>query len=338
MIGCQTLVTNHSIHADIERLSAVTVLCLGDVMLDRFVYGRVMRISPEAPIPVLQVHEERTMLGGAGNAVRTLSSLGANVCFMSVAGADAEGDIIVRLLEELPGGEHMLSRDKGRRTSVKTRFIADGQQLLRADTESVEPLAPKVFERLMSQFAGGLDKCDIVLLSDYAKGVLSGVYAVQFIDAAKRAGKPVVVDPKGRDFRRYRGATVVKPNLREFIEVTGIHDPDEHAIETGGRELLEQCGFEYLLVTRGAAGMMLVSSNSAALKFPSVARELYDVSGAGDTVAAVLAAGMGAGLPIERAVELANLAASVAVGKIGTAVVDRSEIAREADAVTRPLQ
>ncbi len=317
----------------IEAFPQAVIACVGDVMLDEFVYGDVGRISPEAPVPVLHVQRSRSMLGGAGNAARNLNALGCGVWFFSVTGDDAEAEQIGKLLAELPRTEKFLARDAGRQTSVKRRYIARGQQLLRADRETAGGVGAEAAKTLLDAFRDALPRCSGVLLSDYAKGVLSGDAPQAFIDLARAAGKPVVVDPKGRDFRRYRGATVIKPNLKELEEATGFAVHDDASQEAAALRLLADTGAEHILLTRGAAGMMLVSragsGAGSVLRLPALAREIYDVSGAGDTVAAVLTAGLGSGAPVRDAVELANVAAGIVVGKTGTAVVERHEIVHE---------
>lgn len=313
----------------IERMASATVVCAGDVMLDSFVHGEVSRISPEAPIPVLRIQRRQSMLGGAGNAVRNLVALGCAVRFFSVTGDDSEAGNIRELLNELPGASAILEREPGRQTSVKTRYLAHGQQLLRADSETAVPVSAGTHQNLLAAFSSAVPACSIVLLSDYAKGVLNDGYAQEFIAAARAAGKPVVVDPKGRDFTRYRGATLIKPNLHELGEATGLDVAGDAAQEAASRQLLRDTGAEYILLTRGAEGMLLTPANGVSAKFPALAREVYDVSGAGDTVAAVLAAALGSGAAISEAVEIANIAAGIVVGRAGTAIVERAGIVEE---------
>jgi D-beta-D-heptose 7-phosphate kinase/D-beta-D-heptose 1-phosphate adenosyltransferase len=310
----------------IERLASAVIACVGDVMLDCWVQGEVGRISPEAPIPVLRVARSQRMPGGAGNAARNLSALGCRVRFFSAAGDDAEAGDISELLKSLPGVKAFVEREPGRQTPVKTRYIANGQQLLRADTETTGPFRPATAANLLAAFFASVPACSIVLLSDYAKGVLDGPLAQEFIGAARAAGKPVIVDPKGRDFSRYRGALLIKPNLRELGEATGLPVDGDDAQEFAARKLLRDTEAEYILVTRGAAGMLLTPAGGPAVHFPALAREIYDVSGAGDTVAAVLTAALGSGASVSDAVETANIAAGIVVGKVGTAVAGRAEI------------
>lgn len=313
----------------LQRFAGATVGCVGDIMLDRFVYGDVHRISPEAPIPVLGIQSQQSMLGGVGNVVRNLEALGCSIRLFAVTGKDPAGDEVNALVQHVRRCEAFLVPQTERHTTVKVRYIAHGQQLLRADSESDGITESRVFQTLLDRFASHIADCSIVLLSDYAKGVLKDSHAAEFIRVARAAGKPIVVDPKGRDFERYRGATVLKPNLRELTEATGMPMSGTPAQEVAARKLLEITGAQFLLLTRGPAGMLLVPREKPIAEFQALAREVYDVSGAGDTVAAVLAAALGSGAGIVEAVELANIAAGIAVGKVGTAVVDRSEIIHE---------
>ena len=313
----------------VERLSQARVCCVGDLMLDRFIYGSVARISPEAPVPVLRIERCESMLGGAGNAVRNLCALDCSVEFVSVGGDDEAAGEIESVLAGLPGCRWHVTREPGRRSTIKTRYVADGQQIMRADTESTEPVSAAAMTGILDRFAAALAVCDAVLISDYAKGLLSGGHAQAFIGAARAAGKPVVVDPKGRDFRCYRGATVIKPNLKELGEATGMTVSTEAGQEEAVRRLLDETDIEYVLLTRGAGGMLLASRSGGIARFPAQAREVFDVSGAGDTVAATLAAGLASGADIAAAAEAANVAAGIVVGRRGTAVVRRAEILHE---------
>lgn len=318
----------------LERLTTAMVGCVGDIMLDRFVYGDAERISPEAPIPVLRVHSEKSMLGGIGNVVRNLGALGSGIRLFSIIGADSAGSEVRGLLDKTPNCDAYLLVEYSRKTPLKVRYIAHSQQLLRADNETTDRAAADVFGELVKAFEAHVSECSVVFLSDYAKGVLAGSHAADLIRVARAAGKPVVVDPKGRDFERYAGATVIKPNLKELGEATGISTSTTESQETAARVLLERTGAEYMLLTRGSAGMLLVPKSGSCTEFPSLAQEVYDVSGAGDTVAAVLSAALGSGVGMIEAVELANIAAGIVVGKVGTAVADRSEILREIEQET----
>ncbi len=313
----------------VEHLDSAVVGCVGDLMLDHFIYGDVSRISPEAPIPVLRIESQQSMLGGLGNVVRNLGALGCGVRVFSVTGKDSAGDEVDALLRAVPGCDTQVVGEAGRKTPVKVRYIAHGQQLLRADNETTQPISAMSLEETLTRFENAVSECSIVVLSDYAKGMLAGQFASEFIRVARSKGKRVIVDPKGRDFARYRGATLIKPNLKELGEATGLPIGNTDEQEKAARRLLEQTEASYILVTRGSSGMLLVPRDSGCLEFAALAREVFEVSGAGDTVASALAASLGSGCGIAEAVSIANIAAGIVVGKIGTAVVERSEIVHE---------
>jgi D-beta-D-heptose 7-phosphate kinase/D-beta-D-heptose 1-phosphate adenosyltransferase len=324
-----TALPNQRLISAIESWSGTHILCVGDVMLDRFIYGNAGRISPEAPIPVLLIDHEETMLGGAGNVVRNLAALGAHVSFTAVAGNDADCATVESLLKTLPQCTAHIVRDPHRRTSAKTRYLAHSQQLLRVDAESTAAVSDEVLSNLLRAFTAALPDADLVILSDYAKGVLSGTHASKFIEAARAAGKPVFVDPKGTDFARYKGATLIKPNQKELAEATRMDVHDDSAVELAARSLIASANVKAILATRGAAGMTLVREGAPAETFRSLAREIYDLSGAGDTVAATLALGAASGLDLADAVRIACIAAGSVVGKVGTATVTTGELLRE---------
>jgi D-beta-D-heptose 7-phosphate kinase/D-beta-D-heptose 1-phosphate adenosyltransferase len=309
----------------IEAFSRSTVLCVGDLMLDRFVYGGVTRISPEAPIPVIRVEDERAMLGGAGNVVHNLVTLGARCTFVSVIGADPEGHELAAMVGAEGGVEAYLLTEPDRPSTVKTRYIAGGQQLLRADRETDRPLSEAVANDLTRAACDAVDACDAVILSDYGKGVISDSLAAALIERARAAGKPVVVDPKGTDFGCYRGASVVTPNRHELAAASGMATASDDDVVAAARKLIDECGVEAILVTRGQDGMSLVTAGDAN-HVSALAREVFDVSGAGDTVVAVFAAAIGAGVPRLDAVALANVAAGIVVGRLGTAAVFGAEL------------
>jgi len=317
------------IGAVVEQFHNASVCCVGDVMLDHFVYGTVIRISPEAPVPVLRIERQQSMLGGAGNAVRNLTALACAVRFFSVTGEDRPAAEIHSMLNALPRAISHLETDRGRETTTKTRYVAGSQQIMRADLESSDPVPRSLVDSLCSSVAGALSECDVLLLSDYAKGLLAAGHAQRFIQIARDAGKPVIVDPKGLDFHRYDGATLIKPNLKELGEAVGLPVATAEQQEAAAHRLAAQIDVPYLLVTCGAAGMLLLSRPREIRRLPALAREVFDVSGAGDTVAAVLAAALASGADIYQAAAAANLAAGIAVAKRGTAVVTTAEITHE---------
>lgn len=311
----------------IDRLKSARVLCIGDVMLDHYIYGQVERVSPEAPIPVLSIEREQKSLGGAGNVLRNLRALGVASAFISVVGNDDAGREIARLLEAQDGAEvHALVQPQ-RMTTVKTRYVAANQQLLRTDRETAIPLDPYIREDLLRLARELLADHRVVVVSDYAKGVLTEGVASEVIRTAREAGARVIVDPKGGDPIRYRGADLVKPNRRELAQATGMPVAAADEIVAAAGALIERCDFGGVLVSLGADGMVLVAADGAVQVEPARVREVYDVSGAGDTVVAVVAAALGAGLDPADAARLANLAAGIVVGKIGTAVAYPSELA-----------
>jgi D-beta-D-heptose 7-phosphate kinase/D-beta-D-heptose 1-phosphate adenosyltransferase len=303
----------------VPRLAEARILVVGDAMLDRYVYGEVERISPEAPVPVCRVTDETAMLGGAGNVVRNLAALGAGVEFVAAVGQDDAGAEIATLLAALAGVRAGLVSTAGRSTTVKTRYFAGIQQLLRTDREATGPLAAKTAEEIVARAEAALDRTDVVVLSDYGKGVLAGPLAGRLIAAAAEAGRPVIVDPKGDDFARYRGASLVTPNRRELAEASRMPAATDDEVIAAARGIIGRCGIAAVLCTRSAEGMTLVTRD-AADHLPAEARAVFDVSGAGDTVVAAVAAALGAGMALVDAAMLANVAAGIVVGKVGTAV------------------
>jgi D-beta-D-heptose 7-phosphate kinase/D-beta-D-heptose 1-phosphate adenosyltransferase len=312
----------------VECFKDVTILCVGDLMLDCFVYGHVDRISPEAPIPVLRIEREVSMLGGAGNVVRNVIGLGANAEFASVVGSDPPGREVTALVGELDRVEPHLLVERQRQTTMKRRFVAGSQQLLRADLETVAAISDATVDDILRIVEAAIPDCGALVLSDYAKGVLTTRCIQAIISAARRAGKPVIVDPKGTDFSRYRGATLLTPNRREIAEATQMPIDGDSGVEAAARHLIETCGVDGVLCTRGAEGMSLVEASGAVHHLPAAAREVFDVSGAGDTVVASLATGIAAGLSWADAAELANVAAGIVVGKVGTAVAFAPDLVR----------
>ncbi len=313
--------------ARLESLRSARVTAVGDVMMDRFVYGTVDRISPEGPIPVLRVQRETTVLGGAGNVLRNLLALGADCCFVSVVGDDATGHGITGLIAGEERVEPHLLVESGRQTTVKTRFVAGSQQLLRADQEEISVLRPATIADLLQRTEEALTESGALTLSDYGKGVLCPETLRALLTLAQQKRVPVIVDPKGRDWSRYNGATLVTPNKAELAEATGLATNSEAAILTAARHILATTTIEAVLVTRSQDGMTLVTREGAPFHVSATAREVFDVSGAGDTVVAGLAAALAAGFSLQDACLLANAAAGIVVGKIGTAVCRLEELA-----------
>ena len=310
----------------VELFEDVRVVVLGDVMLDTYVWGDVSRISPEAPVPILEVVERTYQPGGAANAAAGIAALGASVSVGGVVGADAAAEALRETLagHGVPGDG--LVCDGERPTTTKTRFMATNQQVVRVDDEGRAPLREEAAAELLEWARRRLVDAHAALLSDYGKGTVTPRVAAAFIAAARQADIPVVVDPKSSDFARYAGATVVTPNDREAREASRIRDQDAAALEEVAADLRGSLDGSALLVTRGAAGMRLYREGHPAEEIPALAREVYDVTGAGDTVAATLAAALGRRIELADAVRLAAAAAGVAVAHLGAARVTREEL------------
>lgn len=313
--------------------TGVRVLVAGDVMLDRYIAGQVRRISPEAPVPVTSVRKRWTAPGGAANVARNLARLGAQAILMGLAGQDEAGEVLRRELAT-EGIDDRLIYAAARCTTSKTRIIAQGQQLLRLDEEVVAPPRPEEHSELCAKIFELLPSCDAVVLSDYGKGVLmdggqGGSLCAPVMAAARERGIPVLVDPKGGQWRRYAGAQCVTPNSAEFALACGLEageTPDRQARETLAGRLREQYGLERVLLTRGSRGMALFAGGEPPCYIRAAVREVADVSGAGDTVIATLAACVARGLDWKESARVANAAAGVAVGKMGTAPVSLAEL------------
>ncbi|MDP3514266.1 MAG: D-glycero-beta-D-manno-heptose-7-phosphate kinase [Sulfuritalea sp.] len=299
--------------------SNTRILVVGDVMLDRYWFGEVSRISPEAPVPVVKVERVEERPGGAANVARNCAALGAHVALLSVVGADEAGLSLARLMND-SGIECSLHEDAKLSTTVKLRVIGRQQQLLRIDFENSPD--HEVLQAKLADFESRLADCDVVILSDYGKGGLAHI--TEMIALARAAGKQVLVDPKGEDYARYSGATLLTPNRSEMRQVVGRWK-DDAELERKATRLREELQLEALLVTRSEEGMTLFSAGAVAHE-AAVAREVYDVSGAGDTVIATLAVMLGSGLSLPQSMRQANLAAGIVVGKLGTATCSLDEL------------
>ena len=308
-------------------LTGQTVLCIGDLMLDEFVYGEVTRISPEAPTPVIAVKRTEVMIGGAGNVARNLVALGTRCIFVGVVGDDDAGGELKKELAKIPRIDVHLVTDAGRRTTRKVRFVSEhhSAHLLRADWEPASPVDSKSEDALIGHVIKAMPKAGAVVLSDYAKGALTPRVIRAVIDAANKAGRPVVVDPKGRDYGIYRGATLITPNRQELADATHSPAQTDDQVAAAAAELGRMLGAKAVLVTRSEAGMTLVGEG-AAIHVPAYPVRVRDVSGAGDTVVAVLAAMLAMQADFESAMRAANAAAAVVVGKRGTATLSVAEL------------
>ena len=308
-----------------KRLAHANVLVIGDVMLDRYAYGEVTRISTEAPVPILSIEREVALPGGAGNVVRNLTALGAATAFISVVGDDQAGSDLTGLIGGQPNVEPWLLVQGGRTTTLKTRLMASGQQLLRADREQTDPIHPKLAERMLRIALDAMAATSVTVLSDYGKGVLSAEVPARLVEAARRAGRMLIVDPRGSDFSRYAGADVVMPNRQELAAASGMPVDSEAAIVAAAQSLRARHGFGAVVVTCGNDGMTLVDA-AGYQHFPAEAAEVYDTSGAGDTALAALSSALAVKLDLPVAVRLANLAAGVSVGKVGVSVVREADL------------
>ncbi len=307
------------------------VLVLGDLMLDRFVYGSVERVSPEAPVPVMALRRTSNMPGGAANVARNVAALGAQAILIGVVGLDESAAQLRAQLSEMGSIQERAVIDSSRPTTTKTRFIADRQQILRTDVESAAPISKELTGELLSKFEAALSDTDIVVLSDYGKGVLSEEVVARAIEVAAARGKPVLVDPKSRSFLKYKGATVLTPNRQELQAACGHDCSNDEQVVDGARKILQQGICDTIVVTRGKDGMSVVRSVGAVSHIRTDAREVFDVTGAGDTAVAAMAVSLAGGADIDAASRLANVAAGIVVGKYGTATATVDEILSRLD-------
>ena len=312
-----------------DRAHDVSILCIGDVMLDRFVYGRVERVSPEAPIPVMLLKSTTTMLGAAGNVARNVSSLGASSRLLSVAGQDDEAAELISIIASEADLDGNVVQDPDRRTTLKVRYVASNQQLLRVDSEDFTPLSGALEDQLCSLIETHASEADVILLSDYAKGVVTQGVISACVTASEQHQIPLIVDPKGIDFARYGAVTLLKPNLSELASALGTKLLSDADVENGLHRMLETIPARSLLVTRSDKGLSYLERGNDVVHFPAEKREVYDVSGAGDTSLAALGIALGTGSTLRTASKYALLAAGIAVGKAGTAVVSDEEIRAE---------
>ena len=303
------------------------MLCIGDLMLDRFVDGRVERVSAEAPIQILRIRSQRAMLGGVGNVGRNVVALGAEAVLVTVIGDDPAAKEISDLAASEARLAPRLIVEAGRQSTVKTRYVAEGQQLLRADDEVTTSISDETARSVIAAIRMELPEADVMILSDYMKGVLTDDVLRVAIAAARAAGVPVIADPKRDDFSAYSGVTILKPNEAELAAATRLPCGNDAEVEDSARMVISDCGIGTVMVSRADRGMSLVQRDAKARHFAANAREVFDVSGAGDTVVATTAVALAAGAELDAAAELANVAGGLVVSKVGTAVVDREELA-----------
>lgn len=314
----------------IDNFKKTSVLCVGDLMLDLFVYGDVTRISPEAPIPILKANHEFYTLGGVGNVVNNLLSIGAQPQLLSIVGTDLNGQKIEEILKEKGISSQHLIQDTSVLTIEKRRFSTKTQQLLRVDYEGEGFFEQRLYTALVEKAKKILPQMQVLVLSDYGKGVLHPDHVITPLMAeAKKHNIPVITDPKGRDYSIYKGSTLITPNRKELHDATHLPTATDKEIIAAAHKILTECGIQNVLATRSEDGMTLLKKDGEAHHYKTSVKEVYDVSGAGDTVVAVIAAALGAGAPLEDACNLSNIAGSIVVGKIGTATVSDDELKKE---------
>ncbi len=310
----------------LERFPGTRVLALGDVMLDEFLWGDIHRISPEAPVPVVEILRRSVVPGGAANAAAGIAALGGPVALAGVIGDDPQADQLRRVLRDRGIDADGVLVAPERPTTTKTRIIAVHQQVVRADAESKAPLEPELEAQLVAWLEAQIEDSDAVVVSDYGKGVVTPRVARSVVEVATARGKPVVADPRGSDFSKYVGATVITPNIHEAARAAVVDPHDAMDLDTVVERLIPLVADTALLVTRGPDGMSLFRDGDRPVHLPAVAKEVYDVTGAGDSVVSTLALALGSGAPLEHAARLANEAAGIAVTKLGTATVEFEEL------------
>ncbi len=320
---------NDKINSALEIFKDKKILVVGDIILDKFVRGKVTRISPEAPVPVVDVHDEQYMPGGAGNVVSNILELGANVSIGGVIGDDFFGDQLTGIFKEMGADISGIIVDKKRPTSLKTRIIAEHQQVVRTDLESKAEIEADIADGIIKWIGSIIENIDGVVISDYGKGLITTNLIELIIKSARIKDIPVVVDPQVGHFFEYKGVTSITPNQKEAGEALKMVISDEESLAEVGKRLLKELGSESILITRGEKGMALFLKDGRIMNIPTLAREVYDVSGAGDTVVSIFTLGLTAGLDLYDSAVLSNYAAAVVVSKLGTATATIEEIKRE---------
>ena len=310
----------------LERFSKIKILVIGDIMMDRFIWGKVSRISPEAPVPVVVVEKETFLLGGAANVVNNVHSLGGKVALCGVVGDDEMGQRIIKELTEMGIGINGVFVEQGRQTTVKTRVVAHQQQLVRIDRETTDLTKVLTLRNLSEFLKVNIDGFDGIILSDYGKGLLTRELIRTTIRRAREAKKFILVDPKQKNVFFYKGATVITPNAAEASLASGIPITDLPSLRKAGRMLLPRLRCDVLVITRGEEGMAIFEPHQEPVLVPTVGKEVFDVTGAGDTVIGTMALALGTGAGVIDAARLANYAAGIVVGKVGTATVNPKEL------------
>ena len=327
---------------DISKFDQTHLLVIGDLMIDEYVWGEVDRISPEAPVQVVAVKNEDYTLGGAGNVVTNLMAMGARVTVLGVVGEGSNGRLLVDQLDTIGADTRGVIIEPGRHTTKKTRVIAEHQQVLRIDRETKKEISAQAFKSIITHAEKIIPDVDVILVSDYGKGLINRAMIKSLVQIAKKHNKTTIADPKGLDFTKYAGINLLTPNKKEASLASGMEISDARTLVAAGQVLLDKSGIDKLLVTCGKEGMIFFEKDGKPSKTATKAREVYDVSGAGDTVIAVLGLGIAAGLPFKEAVSLANTAAGIVVGKVGTAAVSQDELLQAlkpaaAETVAKPI-
>ena len=311
---------------NIDKFKDLRVLVIGDLMLDEYLWGRVDRISPEAPVPVVAVERQSHTLGGAGNVINNLSAMGAKVFAMGTVGVGAAGRDVLKKLGALGVDVTGVISELDRPTTRKTRIIASSQQMLRIDREVRRRINPHTLGVLTGIIAGYVDTMDLVIISDYDKGLVTRELVGRIVDRAKKSGVMTLADPKSMDFSKYMGVTVLTPNKKEAAIAAGMQIQTPEEMETAAAKIMALAGLEKLLITCGKAGMVLYETGTPVVSIASKARQVFDVSGAGDTVISLLGLGLASGATFKAAAGLANLAAGIVVAKVGTATASIDEL------------
>ena len=314
------------IRSNSKKISKTQILCVGDLILDQYIYGNVERMSPEAPVPILSINEEHFQLGGVGNVARNISSLGGKATIVGLIGKDSSSKYIEKLIKSEKNLRSDFVIDENYSTPLKMRFLNNFTQLLRADKEEIRPISKlSHIKKIKEKIKKEIERYDAIVISDYNKGFVTKELIEELVKLAKQYKKIILADPKSKDFQIYRGVDFLTPNQQELSEATNnFIDSEKEAVESG-KKIIEKCKIKNVLVTRSEKGMILVSAKKFK-NFPTLAKEIYDVSGAGDTVIAVLAVMIASGFDLETSALLSNHAAGIVVGKKGTAVTTQEEM------------
>ena len=317
---------DNNIIDDITKITNAKVFCLGDLMLDKYVIGSSQRISPEGPIPILDIKKEVNMLGGVGNVARNLGTIGIKTYLIGLIGNDEIGNIIEKKIKQ-KNIITKLFKDNNRPTTLKTRFIANDQQILRTDKETMAPISLSLEKKILKESKKMILNSDSIILSDYGKGLLTKNILKEIISFANKNRKPIILDPKSDNLEKYKGVTILTPNINELELVAKRKLNNQSEIVKASKQIIKKCNFKHMLITRGKRGMLLVSSNNnKVISLETEAKEIYDVSGAGDTVTSFLAACLASSITITNSIKIANSAAGIVVSKSGTSVAHLSEL------------